>query len=210
MAAWFFFLLFHSTWRFLFPLLQCHFSFLSGYREISTSSLTPRLVVDVLGSATFLSSELSLWSGILFALCKNAQQKILLRFASNFDHPFLVNLFMVTACRSQEGAELLKSFKVREKLAWKGFRHKCETRLKVVPLSFCLLKKVSQTKGSAFTPLHPEISWFSFFALSAIWAGWLLGHGSDLAAHQKLAGFMSFRNFPVAGQLWFSLHSVFG
>jgi hypothetical protein len=115
--------------------------------------MTPRLVVDVLGSATFLSSELSLWSGILFALCKNAQQKILLRFASNFDHPFLVNLLMVTACRSQEGAELLKSFKVREKLAWKGFRHKCETRLKVVPLSFCLLKKVSQTKGSAFSRL---------------------------------------------------------
>jgi hypothetical protein len=27
----------------------------------------------------------------------------------------------------------------------------------------------------------------SFFALSTIWAGWFLGHRSDLAAHKKLA-----------------------
>lgn len=110
--------------------------------------------------------------------------------------------------------ELLKSFKVHEKLAWKGFRHKCERRLRAVLgrlRQFLLVEEsVADQRCQQVSRLHPETSWFSFFALSAIWAGWLLGHGSDLAAHQKLAGFMSFRNFPVAGQLWFLLHFVFG
>ena len=48
--------------------------------------------------------------------------------------------------------------------------------------------------------LHPEISWFSFFALWVVWTGWSLGQGSDLAVHKKLAvsrHFVILRKFSI-------------